>query len=207
MSDMIQRSPEWYAIRCGKVTASKVNDIMTKVKSGGYGASRDNYMADIICERLTGKPTGGFTSDSMQWGVDNEAAARKEYGNITFNDVTEIGFVEHPVLKMAGCSPDGLVSTDGLIEIKCPNTNTHIDTLLSKKIDKKYNCQMQMQMDCTDRKWCDYVSYDPRLPEGMRIVIIRVNRDEEFLKLMRAEIKFFNDEVEKKIQQLKKLGA
>ena len=169
---MEQGTAEWHAARCGKVTASRIADVIAKTKSGP-SASRGNYMAELVCERLTGVPQDSYKSPAMEWGTNNEPLARLAYESAGGVLVTEVGFVSHPTIIDAGASPDGLVGDDGLLEIKCPNTATHIDTLLSGKVPERYNTQMQWQMACTNRQWCDYVSFDPRLPESMQLFITR----------------------------------
>ena len=203
--EIIQRTDAWQQARCGKVTASKVADILAKTKSGP-AASRKNYLAQLVCERLTGVKAEGFKSAEMQWGIDHEAEARALYVTQTFNEVKEVGFVDHPSVKMAGCSPDGLVGDDGLIEVKCPNTATHIETLISGEADKKYFAQMQMQMACTGRKWCDFVSYDPRLPVDLMLFIKRVPRDEAYIAEMEAEITAFLAELDETVEKLRHLN-
>ena len=171
-----QGTPEWHAERCGKVTASRIADVMAKTKSGP-GAARKNYMAELLTERLTGQPRESFTSSAMQWGTDTEPQARAMYA-LEYNvDVVEVGFVPHPDLAKAGASPDGLVYDDGLVEIKCPNTATHIETLRTEKIDRRYILQMHWQMICTGREWCDFVSFDPRLPDAMQMFVKTVLLD------------------------------
>ena len=194
MTEIVQGSEEWFAIRCGKVTASRVADVIAKTKTG-WGASRKNYLAELVAERLTGQSAGGFTNAAMQWGTDMEPEARAAYSFFRDADVQEIGFVVHPTIEDSGASPDGLVGDDGLVEIKCPNTATHIDTLLSETIPGKYVTQMDWQMACTGRKWCDFVSYDPRLPEDMRIFIKRVVRDDQRIAELEKEITAFLGEV------------
>lgn len=201
-TDIEQRTDEWFAQRIGKVTASRVSEVMAKTKSG-YSASRKNYMAELVCERLTGQKAEGFTSSAIQWGIDKEPEARKMYEAKTFADVQESGFVEHPNIGMSGASPDGLVGDDGLIEIKCPLTATHLDTLTGAEIDNKYFCQMQFQMACTGRRWCDFVSFDPRLPGDLKIFIKRVERDDKFIAEMEKEIKSFLEELDAKLEKLK----
>ena len=142
---IVQGSPEWFAARLGKVTASKVSDVVAKTKSG-WGASRANYMAALIAERLTQTPADSFSNAAMQWGTEQEPLARVAYEFFTGRDVEQVGFVDHPSIPMTGASPDGLVGEDGLVEIKCPNTATHIDTLLDGKVPGKYVIQMQWQM-------------------------------------------------------------
>lgn len=206
MSDIIQGSPEWFTIRCGKVTASRVSDVIAKTKSG-WGASRANYMAELIAERLTGETAVSFTNAAMQWGTDKEPDARAAYEFRTDATVDVIGFVQHPKLLMSGASPDGLIGKDGLVEIKCPNTATHIDTLLGKTVPAKYITQMQWQMACADRLWCDFVSFDPRMPESMRLFIARVERDDAAVGELESLVSAFLVEVDQKVSDLNRLYA
>jgi putative phage-type endonuclease len=201
---MDQGSEEWFTIRIGKVTASRVADVIAKTKTG-YSASRDNYMAQLICERLTGQKGESFTNAAMQHGTDTEPLARAAYEAFKDVLVDEVGFVPHPTIEMAGASPDGLVGEDGLLEIKAPQTNTHIETLLSQSVPGKYNTQMQFQMACTGRKWCDFVSFDNRLPEELQLFVMRVPRDEVFIRLIEAEIVQFIAELDDKINKLMKV--
>ncbi len=185
-----QGTPEWKAIRCGRVTASRVADIVARTKTG-YSASRANYMAELVAERLTGTVADGFTNAAMEWGTAQEGDARLAYSFRANADVEQVGFVHHPQIQMAGASPDGLVGDVGLVEIKCPNTSTHIDTLLSGTVPGKYLTQMHWQMACTGRAWCDFVSFDPRMPEEMRLFVQRVNRDEERIAELEGEVMGF----------------
>jgi len=201
---MDQGSEEWFTIRIGKVTASRVADVIAKTKSG-YSASRDNYMAQLVCERLTGQKAEGFTNAAMQHGTETEPLARAAYEALKDVLVDEVGFVPHPSIQMAGASPDGLVGDDGLLEIKCPNTATHIDTLLSETVPTKYYTQMQFQLACTGREWCDFVSFDNRLPQELQLFVKRVPRDETYIRLMEAEIVQFIAELDDKINKLMKV--
>jgi putative phage-type endonuclease len=201
---MEQRSPEWYAARLGKVTASRVADIITKTKSG-YSASRANYMAELVCERLTGKQGDFYQNAAMVWGTETEPMARSAYEAHSGNLVTETGLVLHPSIANAGASPDGLIDEDGLVEIKCPNTSTHIDTLLDEKVPSKYVTQIMWQMACTERKWCDFVSYDPRMPDHMQIFVKRVERNDEMIAELEREVEKFLVELEYKITTLDQL--
>ena len=201
---MDQGTEEWFTIRIGKVTASRVADVIAKTKTG-YSASRDNYMAQLVCERLTGQKGESFTNAAMQHGTETEPLARAAYEALKDVLVDEVGFVPHPTIKMAGASPDGMVGDDGLIEIKCPNTATHIETLLSQTVPGKYNTQMQFQMACTGRQWCDFVSFDNRLPEELQLFVTRVPRDEVFIRLIEAEIVQFLAELDDKINKLMKV--
>lgn len=202
---MIQGSPEWIAARLGKVTASRVSDVIAKTKNG-WGASRTNYMAALIAERLTGAQMDSYTNAAMQWGIDQEPLARAAYCFHTDLEVTELGFIDHPTIKMAGASPDGMISGDnmqaGLVEIKCPNTATHIDTLLGEPIDGKYIAQMQFQMACTKTSWCDFVSFDPRMPEPMRLYVERVYRREDMIAGLETEVRAFLAELDHKVAAL-----
>lgn len=201
---MEQRTDEWYAARLGKVTASRVADVVAKTKSG-YSASRDNYMAELICERLTGTRGEFFPSAAMVWGTEQEPRARAAYEAAQGVLVEETGFVLHALIDDAGASPDGLVGDDGLVEIKCPNTATHLEFLLTSKIPDKYVTQMMWQMLCTGRKWCDYVSYDPRLPEHMQLKIVRVVADQVLMTQLENEVIQFLDELKTKVAKLQTL--
>lgn len=201
MSEIIQGSPEWLQVRLGKVTASRVADVVAKTKSG-YSASRANYLAQLVAERLTGTPADSFTNAAMQWGTATEPEARAAYEWHTGVTVETIGFVDHPLIGMSGASPDGLVGMDGLIEIKCPNTATHIETLLGQRVPAKYETQMLWQMTCTNRDWCDFVSYDPRLPAPMNLFIKRVMRDAVRIAELESEVSVFLTELDETVKKL-----
>ncbi len=187
-------SPDWFTARPGLVTASRIADVVARTNSG-YGASRANYMAQLVAERLTRKPTERFVSPAMQWGLDHEANARAAYEFFTDNTVEAIGFVAHPTIAMSGASPDGLVGAHGLCELKCPNTATHIDTLLEDGIPAKYESQMFWQIACTGREWCDLVSYDPRMPDGMSLYVQRLARNDEKIAALKFEVTTFIQEL------------
>ena len=202
---MEQRTTEWHTARLGKVTASRVADVIAKTKTG-YGASRANLMADLIVERLTGQPASTFTNAHMEWGTEQEPHARAAYSARTGELVEEVGFIDHPRITNSGASPDGLVGDDGLVEFKCPATATHLDTLLAGEVPSKYIPQMQWQMACTGRKWCDFASYDPRLPEHLRMFVKRVERDDAYIKMLETEVTKFLAELEEKLTQLQELN-
>lgn len=199
-----QGSPEWLAARCGLVTASRVADVVAKTKSG-WGASRQNYMAELIAERLTGQPAERFTNSAMQWGNDTEPQARAAYEFFTDAVVVEVGLVMHPTIAESAASPDGLVGDDGLLEVKCPQTATHIDTLLAGKIPAKYDTQMQWQLACTGRQWCDFVSFDPRLPGDLSLFRQRVPRDDARIAELERDVREFLAELAEKIAKLQAL--
>lgn len=191
---MIQGSPEWFAARIGKVTASKVADVMATTKSGP-AASRQNYMMELLCQRLTGTIEQGFTNAAMQRGTEMEPIARSAYEARNGLFVTEVGLVDHPELEGFAASPDGLVGDDGLIEIKCPNTATHVAFLRTGKPDGKYIWQMLAQMACTGRQWCDFVSFDDRLPDPLQFASVRIMRDDSKIAEMLKGIKDFLTEL------------
>jgi putative phage-type endonuclease len=204
MSEIIQGSDEWKALRLGKVTASRVADMVAKTKSG-WGASRANYAAQLIAERLTGVAAEGYTNAAMLHGTETEPEARTAYEFYHGVTVEQVAFVPHPLIGDAGCSPDGLVNPNGQIEIKCPMTNTHIDTLLGQSTPARYIDQIQFQLSCTGRAWCDFVSYDPRLPENMRLFVRRVMRDDKRIAELETEAIVFLKEINDRITQLENL--
>ena len=196
-----QGTPEWFAARLGNVTASRVADVIAKTKSG-YSASRENYMAQLICERMTNTVAESYSNAAMQWGTETEPLARAAYESIADVLVDEVGYVQHPRIERAGASPDGLIGLFGLLEIKCPNTATHIDTLITEQVPTKYITQMQWQMVCTGRAWCDFVSFDPRLPNGLQVFVKRVEFDTEYAATLEIEVVKFLAELDTKISKL-----
>lgn len=195
---MVQGSEEWKEARRGKVTASP----MIKIIKGrsGYKASRKDYMAEKICEILTGEIAEHYISPEMQWGTEHEPTARTSYEIKTGNLVEEVGFIIHPEIESLGASPDGLVGVDGMVEIKCPKTATHIETIMTGKIKPDYIYQMQTGLIVTGRKWCDFVSYDPRLPSPQDLYVQRVERDEAVIKEILFEVKSFLEELDLKLK-------
>jgi putative phage-type endonuclease len=201
---MEQRTDEWFAARIGKVTASRVADVIAKTKSG-YGAGRANYLADLVVERLTGQKAQGFSNAAMEWGTQTEPQARAAYSAKTGIMVEEVGFIDHPTVAMSGASPDGFAE-EGLIEVKCPNTATHLEYVLAELPPLKYFTQMQWQMACTGRPWCDFVSFDPRLPERLQLLVVRVPRDDNYIKMLEQEVIFFLQELDDKLNKLEKVS-
>lgn len=199
--NIVQGSPEWFLQRLGKVTASRLADVVAKTKTG-ESASRANYRAELVAERLTGKQAEGFSNAAMKWGTDCEPLARAAYESESGVFVVETGMIHHPRIAMSGASPDGLVLVDGLLEIKCPDTKTHIDTVLSGKAPTKYIPQIQWQIACTERAWCDFVSFDPRMPAEMQIFVKRVERDDALIAEYEAEVVRFLAEVDEIVERL-----
>ena len=214
VQEQLQRTDAWMQQRLGKVTASRVADVLAKIKSG-ESASRKNYKMELVVQRLTGQPQESFTNAAMEWGTATEPQARMAYEAHTGLFVEEVGFIDHPTIEGFGCSPDGVVGETlhskhnsitpmtGLIEIKCPNTATHIETVLENKAPSKYIPQMQCQMAVTGAKWCDFVSFDPRVPEDLQLLVVRVERDQEYIDSMEVEVKQFLSEVLDLFNQLK----
>lgn len=199
---MEQRSEEWFNARLGKVTASRVADVLAKIKSG-ESASRRNYKIQLVSERLTGEKQETYINQAMQDGIDREFYARERYVQ-QFGEVEEVGFIQHPTLE-AGASPDGLVGDDGLIEIKCPLGTTHTETLMTQEVPSKYIPQIQWQLRCTGRKWCDFVSYNPMFPEHLQLFVKRVEADEQYQLMLEKEIGDFLIEIQTIIDKLKEI--
>lgn len=204
MTEIEQGTDAWKALRCGKITASRVADVIAKTKTG-YSASRENYMAQLVCERMTNSVAESFSNAAMAHGTEMEPIARAEYETKFDVMVDQVAFVDHPTIPMTGASPDGLIGTDGLIEIKAPQTNTHIETLLSQTVPGKYITQMQWQMASTGRQWCDFVSFDPRMTDGLQLFVKRVPRDNAYIQMLEEEVKKFLTELDGKIMKLNEL--
>jgi putative phage-type endonuclease len=198
---MLQRTPEWFAARCGKLGSSSIADMMARTKTG-WGASRANLKARLVVERLTGATVEAYVNGAMQHGIDTEGQARAAYEFHADVTVVEVGWIEHPSIAMSGASPDGLVGDDGLIEIKCPQPAAHIDLLLTEVIPDRYVKQMLWQMACTGRAWCDFVSFCPMLPAEMQILIRRVKRDATLIAELEREAQIFLREVDDTIEKL-----
>ena len=202
---MEQGTEEWRLARCGSLGASQLSEALAKTKSG-WGASRENLKSRMIIERLTGLPVDTYESPAMIWGRTTESEARTAYSFVTGNDVLEVGLYKHPTIIGSHASPDGLVGDDGCIEIKCPNSSTHIEVLKNKQIAHKYILQMQWQMACADRQWCDFVSFDPRMPDNLSLYIQRIERDNDMLAILESEVAAFLVEVDQDVKALLKLG-
>lgn len=200
--DIEQGSESWLALRLGRVTGSRVADVLATTKSG-ESASRRNYRMELVCDRLTGKRAEQFVNHHMERGTLLEPVARSLYETKTGNFVSQIGFAHHPSIEMAGASPDGLTDCGNLIEIKCPTAANHVDTLLSGKPPSKYIPQMQWQMACTGSNWCDFISYCPDVGEELALFVTRVPRDDAYIADMEKEVIIFLNEVETLTQQLK----
>lgn len=204
MSDVKQGSEEWLQSRMGKVTASRVSDVLAKTKTG-YSTSRQNYAIELALERITGNRQPFYMNDAMRWGTEKEPFARAAYEAKTMFIVDEVALIDHPTIPMSAASPDGVIDDDGLVEFKCPIPATHLNTLVTKKPAGDYVTQMMWQMACTGRKWCDFASYDPRFPEHLQLVVVRINRDNVVIKAMEDEVVKFLAEVDAMVQQLNEM--
>lgn len=202
---IVQGTPEWHEARRGKVTSSRVVDVCAKIKSGAPAATRANYMAQLLLERITGRVEPTFQSRAMQDGIEREPEAREIYAFLTDVDVEQVGFVDHPTIPMAGSSPDGLVGADGGVEFKCPFAATHLETLFTGKVHRDYAFQIQWNMAVTGRRWWDYVSFHPSFPEHLRVFIKRVPRDQDVIDNLETEVRAFQEELALKIAALKGL--
>jgi len=194
--DTSQRTNQWFQARLGHVTASRVSDAI----AGKDTATRRNYLVQLVAERLTGYQQESFTNSAMQWGTDIEPLARLAY-QTAFDWVEEVGFIKHPTIEWFGASPDGFVN-DGLIEIKCPNTTTHLDWRLDGVVPKKHQPQMLAQLACTGRKWVDFVSFDPRLPEKLQLFVVRFEPDQKEIDALETKVKAFLVDVQTAINKL-----
>ena len=202
--DLIQGSEEWRRARVGSLGASRISEAIARTKTG-YGASRANLMAELICECLTGQPADRFVTQAMQHGTDTEPEARNAYAFYSGWDVEQVGLIRHPSIERTHASPDGLVGTDGMLELKCPQPAAHLEFLLGQEIPAKYVTQMMWQMACSGRQWVDFCSYSPALPESMRIWVKRLHRDDKRIAELEAEAVAFLGEIEARITQLEKL--
>lgn len=202
-----QGSAQWLQERVGRITASRVSEVLSKYARGKEGetAERRNYRIDLIVERLTGVTTENFVSPEMIWGRDNEDSARSAYEMENQVLVERVGFVLHPTLDYAGASPDGLIGNDGGLEIKCPKPATHYRWREENRIPPEHEPQLLKNMLCCEREWWDFQSFDPRFPDGVNSFIKRMYRDELRIKAMEEEIVRFNDEIESALVRDRKL--
>jgi putative phage-type endonuclease len=203
--EIVQGTDEWKMLRLGKATASRIKDIIAKTKSGGYSTSRDKYLTQLLLERLTGTVADSYTDAAMNWGTEQEPFARAAYEALKGVMVDQVAFINHPTIEMAGASPDGLVGEDGLVELKCPMSHTHLESLLGG-LDDQYKVQVQWQMACTGRKWTDLCSFDPRFPADLQLVVKRFERDDSYIATLEKEVIKFLAELDDKLNKVKSRG-
>jgi putative phage-type endonuclease len=204
METLVQGTDAWRLARCGSLGASRVSDAIARIKSG-WGASRANLMAELVVERLTGIPSEGYQNAAMIWGTQTEPEARTAYEFRTDNTVVQVGLIRHPTIEGTHASPDGLIGDNGMLELKCPQSSTHLSYLLGESIPEKYITQCQWQMCCSGRKWVDLCSYDPRYPEAMRLFIKRIHRDRGRIAELETMVAEFLDELSLKVHTLNAL--
>ncbi|WP_175869146.1 lambda exonuclease family protein [Bartonella gabonensis] len=207
---MEQRTAQWFQARLGKVTASNIYNVISKTAKGIPTSKYEDYKIKLITERLTGQTSPYYETEDMRWGIENEEDALREYEFIYDTEVTRCGFIQHPTIKMAGASPDGLIDKEGLIEIKCPRSTNHMRFFIDNEIKPEYLAQMQFQMASTGRKWCDFISYDPRFTgdsSHLRMKIKRIIRDEKQIEQINQAVESFLAEIEQEMQKLSKKTA
>lgn len=205
MDQVEQGSQEWLQLRLGKITASRISDVLAKGKGNSESITRTKYRNELIRERLTNKKLDGYSNPSMERGTLLEPLARAFYEVKHNLMVKQVAFVPHPVINNAGASPDGLINDDGLLEIKCPDPANHIAYILDggNSLSTKYNNQVQFQLCCTGRSWCDLASYDPDIDEDLQMFIVRIHRDDEYIKMIESEVVKFDNEITETILKLK----
>jgi len=205
VSDLIlQGTDEWLAARRGNVTGSRIKDVLANGRGGGESLTRKKYIYQIALERVTGITPDSYKSDAMERGNILEPDAVAVYEWQTGNVSDEVGFVYHPTIDRYGASPDRLIGDDGVIEVKSVMPHTHIDWMKAGVVPSEHKKQMQSEMDVTGRKWCDFVSYCPELPIEIQLFVVRLDRDEDFIKEMHEKIAIFLKEVDDMVDWIKK---
>lgn len=202
--DCDQGSAEWFQARCGRITGSRLTDVMAYLKSGkGEMKCRADYRMDLVAERLTGLTEDQFCSREMKWGTSHEEDARVAYEMAMDTLVQPVGFAVHPTMDYSGASADSLLEADGILEIKCPKTTTHLAYRMAGVVPEEYQPQMLWEMVCCECEWGHFVSYDPRLPADLRLFVVRFDYDEKRVAAMEAEVRKFNDEINDVIEKLR----
>jgi putative phage-type endonuclease len=205
--DVEQGSEEWRELRAGRVTASRYADVMTEGRGGGPSLTAERYMLDLISERLMERPVEAISAKQLEWGNKHEDKARSAYCLLTGRQVDQVGFVIHPKHPRVGCSPDSLVDGDGMLEIKCPYSPAiHLGNVLKNQVPKEYVAQVQGGLWVTGRQWCDFVSYHPYMPRGVDCMIVRVERDEEFIQRLESKIEAFLEEMDRRYAKICEIG-
>lgn len=194
-----QGTDEWLALRYGWITASKFKDVMSK----GQGKTRKAYMYHLAAEAITGERAESFTNEYMEWGTENEPVARAMYELETGYEVDQVSFIKLDEANKIGCSPDGLIGDDGMVEFKCPKTTTQIETFLSGKMPSLHKGQVQGQLWVSDRQWTDFVSFDPRIDGDSGYFCVRIERDEEYIKELEAACFLFAKELQDMVKVLR----
>lgn len=200
--ELVQRSKEWYAYRGGRVTGSRIADVVTRTKAGAYSAKRATYMKLLVAERLAGSPQNGRNVRSLDERSDLEPKARTAYELYHNSSVRLVGFIDHPTIVGAGCSPDGLVDPDGMTEFKVPDAAQHCEMMETGEIDEGYLAQIQFGLACSGRRWCDFGSYCPTMPERFKLWTRRIPRNDPVITQIESEVMVFISEVDAKVEML-----
>ena len=211
---LIQGSTAWLQARLAHVTASRIADVRTEPRSkaekesGVLSGTAESYMLELIGEYLTGCQATDYESVAMRWGTQWEPEARDVYADTLDCDVDQAGFHRHPTIPRVGCSPDGLIGSEGLLEIKCPfTTKEHVRTAMHQSVPDQYVPQTQAQLWITGRKWLHFVSYDPRVKDtGLRLIVVPVERDEEYIARMETAVTRFVRTMLEAIETLSQKG-
>lgn len=200
---VIQGTPEWLHVRTGRITASRMGDVMAKrLRGNDEMACRRDYRMELVCERLTGRAAEHYVSREMEWGTEHEQFARAAYEVACGEIVDQVGFIIHPTMDWSGASPDSMVGANGGLEIKAPKTATHLEWMMAGVVPKEHEPQMMWNIACGEREWWDFLSFDPRLPEGLRTFVCRLHRDEKRIAEMEYEAMQFNEEIAAKCKHL-----
>ena len=201
VKDIEQGSIEWNQLRLGKVTASRIKDVMTNGRGSAISKTSESYMYELLADLLTGEPQPFFENDAMRWGTETEPKARLMYELKTGIEVEQVAFIEHS--DFIGVSPDGLIGNTGLIEIKCPKTTTQLKRSQQENYHTDYKYQIQMQLWVSERDWCDFLSFDPRLQGKAKYLCERVYRDEKIIADMQDKTEVFVDKLKSLFESLK----
>lgn len=201
ITDIEQGSKEWLDLRLGKITASRVGDIVTNGKGGKPSKTSESYMNELLSEILTGSQVDFYVNNAIAWGNECEPQARAMYELENDVDVEEVAFIQ--ITDFIGVSPDGLIGNDGLLEIKCPTSKKQIERALSDCFHSEYKSQIQMQLWVSGRNWCDFVSFDPRINGKASYLQERVYRDEEYIDEMKSKVNEFVFRMIEKLEKLK----
>jgi len=191
-----QGSDQWLRARIGRITASRISDVMATLKRGGESAARRNYKMELTAERLTRRAADHYVSYEMQRGSEKESDAKMLYEMATGTMLEPVGFVLHPELDFTGASPDALIGEAGVLEVKCPKTETFLEWLDTRQVPEDYICQMQWEMACTGRQFAHFFAFDDRLPAGHQHIVIEVPRNEEMIQRITGEVVRLNTEIE-----------
>jgi len=204
---IVQGTPEWRQQRVGCVTASRIKDVLAQGRGSAKSATRENYLTEKVLESLTGEPVEDDISrfPDVAWGIECEPLGRAAYEAHCGVLVSEVGMILHPRIAQAGASPDGLVRTDGMVQIKCPKTKTHLAYLLAGGVPAEYQPQMQWEMACTGRAWNDFASFDPRLPHDLQLFVARLKRDDAAIAAYESAVEEFLSEVSATLARLRTL--